>query len=269
MKWTTEWKRRVFQYNLSPGRSVFMLGSCFAEHVAERFRSAKCMTVLNPDGIIYNPLSLASSVRHWLTEDPARLRVTFRDGLYHSMDHHSQLSGPSEESMQKNLDNAFLLGRQAVRHADLTVLTLGSAWVYHWKQDGRVVANCHKLPSNDFETRILSVDEISREWSAVLDLWQEVNPGMKVILTVSPVRHLKDGFIENQRSKASLILAAAALEKAYDHVQYFPAYELLMDELRDYRFYKDDLVHPSQMAVAHIMEAFEECLFTQEIATGS
>lgn len=265
MKWITEWKRRKFRHSVSPGMHVLTLGSCFAEHVADRLRSVKCPTILNPDGIIYNPVSLASSVHHWLNDEPSKSRMTIRNGLIHSMDHHGQLSAPSELSFRNNLETAYTAGRQAALRVNLTVLTFGSAWVYHWKEDGKIAANCHKLPANEFEKRLLSVDEIVKEWSDLIGRWQGINPDMQILLTVSPVRHLRDGFVENQRSKATLILAAAALEEAYDHVQYFPAYELLIDELRDYRFYADDLVHPSPTAVGYIMEAFEECLFTEEL----
>jgi len=158
---------------------------------------------------------------------------------------------------------ADTLAVSTLEKAELLILSLGTAWTYTWKKDGRIVANCHKQSSDSFVKALLSVDTLVSVLGEALDTWHHMNPSMRVVLTVSPVRHLRDGFVENQRSKATLILAVDELVRRSSYVWYFPAYELLMDELRDYRFYDRDLLHPNELAVEHIMQAFSDCCFSE------
>lgn len=264
MKWITEWKRESSPWLIEPGMRVLAIGSCFAEHVVTRLRLAKCQCALNPTGILYNPVSVAQALGSWLTGETLPQRFVNTEGVFHSLDHHTAVSAVSENELETRVAHADQEASQLVRQADVAIVSLGTAWVYEWKEDGRVVANCHKQPASAFRKRLLFPQEIVQAWELVLRKWLDVSPGLKLILTVSPVRHLKDGFVENQRSKSSLILAVAELERMFDAVRYFPAYELMIDELRDYRFYGRDLVHPNELAVEHIMDAFGECYFSKE-----
>lgn len=264
MKWTTEWKRELSPWKIDPGMQVLALGSCFAEHVVMRLRQAKCTCALNPSGILYNPVSIARSLDSWITGEPLTERFVSDQGVFHSLDHHSALSAMTEVELRERIERTDEEAARLVRDSDVAVISFGTAWVYEWNNDNGIVANCHKQPASTFTKRMLSTHEIVSVWGSVLRNWKERNPKLRIILTVSPVRHLKDGFIENQRSKASLILAVSELVSKHNDVAYFPAYELMIDELRDYRFYGEDLVHPNNLAVDHIMDAFGTCYFSEK-----
>jgi hypothetical protein len=265
MKWMTNWPRVESPNKIEPGHRVLAVGSCFAEHMAKRLGMDKCRVLLNPYGILYNPISIAGALSEWVTQGNAESRIVLDCGLYHSLDHHSQFSDPVKQKVRDSIDTARHAATQFVEQTSLAIVSLGTAWVYDWKDDGEVVANCHKIPSGHFEKRLPGLNELGAAWHKLLETWKNKQPGLRVILTVSPVRHLKDGFIENQRSKSTLILLAHELSDAYDFVEYFPSYEIMVDELRDYRFYARDLVHPSPEAVDHIIEAFTTCYYSKAL----
>ena len=240
---------------------LLVMGSCFAEHMGTRLQQIKWRAVVNPFGVLYNPLSIAEALgrlidAHRYGEDEL---AEFPDGGWNTWLHHSRYSHPDRREALDAINNSMEAAAEMLAQADWLVLTLGTAWVYRLKEDGRVVGNCHKVPEREFVRQRLSVDEIVETFVALLDRLWSVNPGARVLLTVSPVRHLKDGLHGNQLSKATLLLAVDELcRRMPERCVYFPAYEVLMDELRDYRFYAEDMAHPSKQAVDYVWERFVE-----------
>lgn len=237
---------------------LLLIGSCFSDEIGARLSAAGFDVAVNPCGTLYNPMSIAATLRRFISPDSAPGRmIVERDGLFHSMEHHTRFSGPTRDAAMRMADAADAAGREALSRADTVVITWGTAWVYELASTGRLVANCHKLPASEFNRRILTVDEIVGEWRLLLGQLS----GKRVIMTVSPIRHLADGLHGNQLSKATLLLAADRLG-----VEYFPAYEALVDDLRDYRFYADDMTHPSAKAVDYVWEIFAASYFTPDTA---
>jgi len=243
------------------------MGSCFAEHIGGKLAERKFNTLLNPSGIIYNPVSLGQSLQ-WMLEGHAfsGSDVFEHEGQWNSYYHHSRLSALSREALLENINLGMRTAGEFLRtKATRLILTLGTAMVYKHRERGEVVANCHKLPARLFDRRRLNLDEVVSPLAACFRSMTDQLPGLEVILTVSPVRHLKEGMVENQRSKSTLLLAVARLEEEFPgRIHYFPAYELLLDDLRDYRFYAEDLVHPSLQAIDYIWDFFSKTYFPEE-----
>lgn len=239
---------------------VVLIGSCFAENIGNKLKEARFTVEMNPFGILYNPTSVSRAIRRLIHPKPYNPEDLFnRDGLYHSFDHHSRFSSASQTECLLTINDRLESASGYLRKASRMIITFGTAYVYRLKADGRTVANCHKLPEKQFDRRRLSVEEITADWTALLSSVREYNPGLKVLFTVSPIRHWKDGAHANQLSKATLLLAIEALRTEFpEQTDYFPSYELLMDELRDYRFYADDMLHPSPRAVEYIWQRFIE-----------
>lgn len=245
---------------------IMLMGSCFAENIGKRLSDNQFKTDLNPFGTLYNPASVASALKRLLHPAPFTTTDLFQqDGVYHSFAHHSRFSSTSEADCLEQINNRLNDSATFLTKASRLIITFGTAYVYQLKSSGEVVANCHKLPEKLFERSMLSVETITEEWQILLQqLWQH-NPLLKVLFTVSPIRHWKDGAHGNQLSKATLLLAIDQLQQRFPkQIHYFPAYELMMDELRDYRFYADDMLHPSSLAIDYIWERFKESLLTHE-----
>lgn len=243
-----------------------LLGSCFAENIGKKLEEGKFKTDLNPFGTLYNPSSIASAIRMLLRPERFTGDDLFRhEGVYHSFSHHSRFSSPSETECLENINGRLFSSTEIIRKARRMIITLGTAWVYRLRSTGKIVSNCHKLPEKMFDRQMLSVNEITAEWkSLLLSLWEQ-NPELKILFTVSPIRHWKDGAHGNQLSKATLLLAVEQLQKEFPgQTTYFPAYEIMMDELRDYRFYADDMLHPSLQAIEYIWERFTETMLSRE-----
>ena len=239
---------------------VLAVGSCFAENMASKLRIARFRVESNPFGVMFNPVSVAGCLDRLISGELFTADdLSQAGGLWISYAHHGSFSSPSAEETLERVNRAVGVGSQALREADRLIVTLGTAWVY--ERQGRVVANCHKAPAGEFTRRRLSVDEVAEALSGVFGRL----PGREIILTVSPVRHIKDGLAENSISKATLIMAAHRLSAENPAVHYFPSYEIMVDDLRDYRFYNRDMVHPSLMAVDYIWEKF--CTATMNPAT--
>lgn len=252
MKFRTEIDIAPLGVKIGYGNRILALGSCFAEHIAGRLAEARFRIVTNPTGILFNPLSIAAALRSYADEAPVQHSELDFDGeLWFHYGFHGSLSAASPDEALAAMNAARKAGAEALRRADRVLLTLGTAWVY--EHNGQVVATCHRQPATEFVRRRLGVAEITGAFSALL-----AGPlaGKEVILTVSPVRHLGDGLEGNAVSKATLRLAAEELAAAHAAVHYFPAYEVLNDDLRDYRFYADDLVHPSAQAIQYVWEKF-------------
>ena len=242
---------------------LMLLGSCFATHIGARLAEAGFRCDVNPYGVLYNPLSIDAALREMIAGKVYTLAdLHLHQGLWHSPMHHGDFSSPSPEEALQRINARLRRAADELDGLDYLLLTWGTAWVYEDRRTGRVVGNCHKQPEKDFLRRRLSVDEIVLDVVSLLSGFLVRNGRLKVVLTVSPIRHVRDGLHANQLSKATLLLAAERLEDAFpDRVYYFPAYELVLDELRDYRFYADDLAHPSDLAVRYVWERFTQwCL---------
>ena len=246
--------------NITYKDRLMFMGSCFADNIGSKIKDCRFNAVVNPFGVLYNPLSVASGCRRLLKPELYEGGDLFLyDGMYHSFMHHGKFSGTSAEGSLEKINDSLASAAGHFRETDYLIITFGTAYLFRHKESDRVVANCHKLPAMQFERELLTVNQIVDEWMILLeDIWPE-NPSLKVIFTVSPIRHMKDGAHFNQISKATLLLAQQTLADKYpERVSYFPAYELMLDELRDYRFYANDMIHPSEIAIDYIWERFCE-----------
>jgi len=244
---------------------IVLLGSCFAANIGKKLEYFQFRNLQNPFGILFNPKAIATflwrvaSQEKYIAED-----LFFHNEQWHCFDAHSALSDPDAQVVLDRLNTALEQTLVGLRNATHTVLTLGTAWGYRLKALDEIVANCHKIPQTEFDKVLLSVTEVQTYLVETKNYLRAINPRMELLLTVSPVRHLKDGFVENTRSKAHLIAAVHEFASQTARVNYFPAYELQMDELRDYRFYDRDMVHPNALAIDYIWERFCEVHMTAE-----
>lgn len=240
-----------------------MLGSCFAENMGERLQNAKFSVDLNPFGILYNPLSIQQAIYRLLNPEPFFEKDLFlNEGRWHSFMHHSHFSSRSADKCLQTINTRLQQSAEQLLRADYLFVTFGTAWVYELCASGQVVANCHKLPPKNFNRRRLSVAEIVDTYIPLINSLLAKNPQLKFVFTVSPIRHWKDGAHENNVSKSVLLLAIDELQKQLDSVSYFPAYELVMDDLRDYRFYTEDMLHPNKTAIDYIWSQFSNTYFS-------
>lgn len=244
---------------------ILMLGSCFSDHIGKKLANALFSVDINPFGVLYNPVSILNSVEILLNGKLFGTNDLFHYGsLWNSFSHSSLFSAPDVRQALDNINSRLEYSINNWSKTTYLMVTFGTAWVFEDADSGKVVSNCHKLPSVRFVRRRLEVDEIVSQWSILISKLNALYPALKIVFTVSPVRHWKDGPHDNNLSKSILLLAIDALVKSYSHVHYFPAYEIQMDELRDYRFYADDMLHPSDMAVNYIWEKFSDMFFDKE-----
>ncbi len=247
--------------SLDYATSTLCIGSCFAVHMAKQLENGKFSVGLNPFGVIYNPISIKNALDHLDNGSLFKEQDIFsHKELWHSWMHHGAFSDVDKYVALDKMNRALDTSRKILNSARFLIITLGSAFVYEKNDSGDIVANCHKIPASQFRKRMLGVEEIVSQLGTSLEQIQKKYPKIQVILTVSPVRHIRDGVVENQRSKSTLLLACNQLcEK--EQVHYFPSYEIMMDELRDYRFYGKDLVHPSESAIEYIWTRFMDTHF--------
>ena len=235
--------------------SILMIGSCFADSIGEQMEQRNLRVTCNPFGTLYNPLSIAQALT--MTDMPELIE---HDGLWHSMAHHGSFSRADRNEAERVIRASIETMQKALREATVVIVTFGTAWVYEWKGE-RVVGNCHKLPESNFTRRRLTAEEIVAAWKPLLERYGDKH----WVFTVSPIRHIKDGLHENQLSKATLLQAVENLTGEADlTADYFASFEIMLDELRDYRFYADDLVHPSSLAVNYIWERFVDTFCTPQ-----
>ena len=252
MKFRTEIEPAPRSVRIGYDNRILTLGSCFAAHIAGRLAAAKFHVIENPSGILFNPLSIAAAIRSYALPAPVfREELEFDGEMWYHFGFHGDFSAPTADEALRRMNAARQAGAAALRTADRMILTLGTAWVY--EREGQIVANCHRRPAAEFTRRRLGVAEIV---GSLAPLIEGPLAGKQILLTVSPVRHLGDGLEGNAVSKAALRLAAEELKQQFRCVDYFPAYEILTDDLRDYRFYADDLVHPAPQAIAYVWEKF-------------
>lgn len=243
-----------------------LLGSCFAENIGRCLLGNKFDVEMNPFGIVYNPLS-AAKILNMLLENYlfSEADILYDKGLYFSLMHHSEFSDSNLETYLSKIRIGAQKSALRLRKTDNLLVTFGTAYTYFWKETGQVVNNCHKLPASVFVRRRLSVSEVVDEWSKLISHLLDIRPQMNLLFTVSPIRHWKDGAHENQLSKSVLLLAIDELRQQFpSRVNYFPSYELVLDELRDYRFYAEDMIHPNDTAIGYCWEKFSETYFDSE-----
>jgi hypothetical protein len=246
-----------------PSTRFLLVGSCFATHIGAQLQRSGLQVEVNPFGVVYNPESIALALEAMLDERlPDACFFEGRDNLWHSWLHASEFSAPDEATCRKRVGERFTEACGKLRQADVICFTFGTNRVY--EHAGRVVGNCHKEPASQFVERSLTIQEIVERWHTLLERIRTVNPTAEIIFTVSPYRYAKYGMVENQRAKATLLLAIEELTREMERVHYFPAYEILLDELRDYRFYASDMLHPSEVAVNYIWQRFTSWAFTPE-----
>lgn len=252
-----------YPFHISHSDSIMLVGSCFVENIGAMMKEAKFNVAINPYGILYNPLSISKSIKEILTckvygeED-----IFCHDGLWHSFMHHGSFSCPDKNECLEKINISIRHASDFLKSADYMFLTFGTAFVYRYGNE--VVSNCHKIQEKKFCREIASVSEMTEEMSDMILCLKEYNSKLKIICTVSPIRHIRDGLHQNQISKASLLLMINELSERFnDILYYFPAYEIVMDDLRDYRFYADDLVHVSNSAIQYIWNIFCDSMFSK------
>lgn len=260
--------------NLIGHRSeLFFMGSCFSEMISREMSRRKFMVSTNPQGIMFNPISIAKCIKNTV----ANCEFEFEDlcidtldsNVYHSWEHHSSFSGDDFKQLLHIMNENMKSSSEKLKKSNFLFLTFGSAFAHFLKSDGRIVSNCHKQPAGLFTKRMLTVAEIVEETSSAIKFCRLFNPDINVVITVSPIRHTREGLVQNHLSKSTLLCSAHSLAQSLPSVTYFPSYEIMMDDLRDYRFYAEDMIHPSKAAENYIFEKFCDSFLTEESFTLS
>ena len=250
---------------------ILSIGSCFAENMAEKFDYFKFQNETNPFGIIFNSVSIGKLFERvckeqWFEEKD----IFFHNERWHSFDVHSDLSNADRQELLETLNKAILETNKQLKEATHIIITFGTSWIYRNLEKDEIVANCHKVPQKQFSKELLSIEVIQQSIQNTIETIQSLNPSINFIFTISPVRHIKDGFVENQLSKSHLFAAlhfVLKTEHLKRNTEYFPSYEIMMDELRDYRFYNEDMLHPNQIALDYIWKLFSENYISHESLT--
>ena len=262
MNYRTVVSLKDFDFEISHQSNLLLLGSCFSDNVGSRLVSNKFNTLINPFGILFNPISIVNTLNDIIEEKEVGLKdLHFENGLYHSFAHHGRFSGPNSEEVLIRIDQSRVGATLFLKKTDVIIVTLGSSWAYRHNDTGELVANCHKVPNKEFTKELLEVDFIVEKLQGVIDKLHAINSNLKVIFTISPVRHWKDGAEENTLSKSILNVAIHQLACSKS-IYYFPAYEMIIDDLRDYRFYKEDMLHPNNVAIDYVWSRFESAFFS-------
>lgn len=252
------------QHKITHQEGVLFLGSCFSEHIANRLLDLKFNVNTNPFGIVFNPKSIASSLYRIIHKKYFKDEDVFeKEGLWYSLEAHSSVFSISKNELLEKLNHSIDLWNNEIQKASYLIVTFGSAFAYHHKQKEKIVANCHKLPQALFEKTLFENHEIIVDFQELINDLKTINPQLKWMFTVSPVKHLRDGVVENNLSKAILIQSVHQLIKQNTNCFYFPAYELVTDDLRDYRFYESDMAHPNTQAINYVWKKFSEVYFNE------
>ncbi|TCI93549.1 GSCFA domain-containing protein [Tenacibaculum sp. M341] len=241
---------------------LFLLGSCFSENIGNKLSYYKFQSSQNPFGILFHPKAIERLILNAINEKKYTEEDIFNfNERWHCFETHSNLSSVDKDEFLNTLNISIKDTFQQLQKASHIIITLGTAWVYRYISSDVVVANCHKVPQKQFLKEILTVNEVSESLASICSLIRSVNKEASILFTVSPVRHIKDGFIENKRSKSHLLSVIHEVIDPRKNIHYFPSYEIMMDELRDYRFYKEDMIHPSQTAIDYIWNRFVDTWF--------
>ena len=269
MKLFTEVSIPEYPFCVDHQSSILMMGSCFSENIGrimERYLFPICV---NPFGVTYNPLSVKKGLEALLQKEMYTAEdLDQYNNLWFSFDHYTGFSSTNQNETLERINHSFHKAQKMLHEAHFLIITWGTAWVYRYNATGSVVCNCHKIPASEFTRSRLTTSEIIKVYNSFLPSLLEYNKNLKVILTVSPVRHWKEGAHGNQLSKATLLLAQEALTTMYpDRLFYFPSYEIVMDELRDYRYYSQDMIHMNPQATQYIWDKFDQALLSKESQT--
>ena len=258
MKFQIDLKYPEYSEKLNYNHKILCIGSCFTENIGNKLASRYFNTIINPNGIVYNPLSLFKQLESYSKKNEnTEIDAFFFNELWLSWAHHSSFSHPNKIIFEQQIIESQNKASEQIRNADFILITLGSAFAYHLKSNHNLVANCHKYPNTHFTKKLLTVDSILSAFDTLYNQLKINTPKTQIIFTISPVRHIKDGVIENNRSKAVLHLIVNEIINKYSGTHYFPAYEIIIDQLRDYRFYDTDLVHPNKIGIDYVWEAFK------------
>jgi hypothetical protein len=251
-----------FPFSISYQDKILFVGSCFSENIGNKLTSLKFDVLQNPNGILYDPVSISDALFSYIENKPPDEKYLFElNGLWHSWKHHSHFSGINKTEVLQKITDSRSCAHDFLKKAKFLFITFGTAFCYLLKNNSENVANCHKAPANHFTKILLPVEQIKADLLSAITALKIFNPEVKIIITVSPVKHIRDGVIENNRSKSRLIEAAHLIAEEKPGVFYFPAYELINDILRDYRFYKKDMVHPNEQAIDFVFEKFSASFF--------
>lgn len=252
-----------FPFNIDYSSKAFFMGSCFSDNISQKLIDGGFSAIANPFGVLYNPISIKNSLKILLEKRQMEASdLIEHEGLFHSFSHHSSFSKTSAEASLLAMNESIKHSEEALKNSGLLFITFGTAFVYKHIQNQNIVSNCHKLPAKTFEHFQLSIDDIVREYQTLIPALRRLNPKLKIIFTVSPIRHWKDGAHENQLSKAILHLSIKALQEQFEDLYYYPSYELVMDDLRDYRFYAEDMIHLTDQAVDYIYQHFQDSFYS-------
>ncbi len=265
MKFRTEINISPSLQKITYNNKSLFIGSCFTENIGNQMQKLKFPSMVNPFGILYNPLSINTCLQRLIAAKPYNSdELHHFNEQWHSWAHHGHFSHKNQNTCLQNINQELKTASIFLKQADFLLLTLGTAFVYQWKESGEIVANCHKIPQKQFDHYRISVKDIVEVLSPTLKQIQQLNPKLQIIFTLSPIRHWKNGAIDNQLSKATLLVAIHELKAKLKKVNYFPAYEIMMDDLRDYRFYESDMLHPTSTAIDYIWGKFQEAYFDQQ-----
>ena len=269
MKWSTPISIEEEKGYLRHGMPTLLMGSCFADNIGEYLKKGKLTIETNPFGTLYNPESIAMSIERLISQREYSAEELQQSGeIWYSYHHHGKFSSTSAETTLALINESFKRGVAMLSQCERLIVTFGTAYTYRLKSSGTTVANCHKQPATLFTRSRMQVDEIVTRWNEILTQLATHAPQCKVLFTVSPIRHMSDGAHNNQLSKSTLLLAVDELCRNHSkQCSYFPAYEIVLDELRDYRFYAEDMAHPSSQAVAYIYERLTDTYFTEQTRT--
>lgn len=264
MEFRLEFSPRPFSDKISHHHKLFLIGSCFTENIGTKLKQLKFRVLENPNGILFNPVSIIKSIGSYIdNRQYTAADIFYQNECWNSWEHHSRFSHPDKNTCLQLINQSQQTAHEFLKRADWLLITVGSAFVYELTsavtplgENDAVVANCHKVPTDKFIKKLLTPAAVTGAFKMLLDRIKTFNPELKIIFTISPVRHLRDGFVENNRSKAVLIQAIQHLVEEDDRLFYFPAYELVIDDLRDYRFYAEDMVHPNYSATNYVWEKF-------------
>lgn len=265
MKLSLEFPVIKSSFTFSYSDKIFLIGSCFTTNIGKALLEDKFDVTVNPTGILFDPLSISRHLQRIASKEKySQKDIYYSNGLYLSPDHHSQFSGSSPDVVREKVNQAVHLAHEQLKEATILVITPGTAHSYLFKKSASFVANCHKMPSSEFEKHLIRISEMKDELSSSIKKIKTINPEIKIILTVSPVRHIRDGLEENTRSKARLIEVVQSIAEEIEGVIYYPSYEIVMDVLRDYRFFDRDLVHPTEQAIEIIYDHFYNSFTNEE-----
>lgn len=253
------------RHKISHDQKILFIGSCFTEEVGNHFKNLKFDVLQNPNGILFDPRSITYALNSYIENKQYHEEdLFFQNELWNSWQHHSQYSGLDKIPVLDKINESQAIAQGFVKNASWLIITLGTAYAYQLTGNNNFVANCHKVPSSSFQKKLLAIESMYDRLDYVISRLAVLNPNLKIVLTVSPVRHVKDGLVANNISKARLLEVVHHLKTSHKQVTYFPAYELVIDVLRDYRFYKQDLVHPNEMAIDYVFDIFCKTYMTED-----